>query len=166
MSKHLPEFYFALREDLKSESKFIPTKATKGSAGYDVRAAMEDRKSLVLRAGQKVIIPLGFRTFCPDGWYLELKPRSSSFTKKSLHCLYGTLDTDWEGQNMLAAQFIPDVNSLGTDLVIEFGDALGQIIPKKMHEVEFHEASNGDLDVMFLNRKGTRGVGGFGSTGR
>src|SRR5579871_1231548 len=127
----IPTFYFALREDLKEDKKFLPTKATDKATGWDVRAAFEDRKSIVLRPGQKVLIPLGVRSFCPENWWYELKPRSSSFTKKALSCLIGTIDEDYEGQLMLACQYLPDINSLGKDLVIEFGDALGQIIPKK-----------------------------------
>jgi len=162
----LPKFVFALREDLKDDKKFLPTRATPGSVGWDVRAAFENHSNLIMRPGQKALIPLGFRGFLPEGWWFELKPRSSTFTKKSLHCLYGTIDTDWEGQNMFACQYIPAANSLGQDLIISHGDAIGQIIPKRIHDVEVIEASNEEINKLFASRKGKRGTGGFGSTGR
>ncbi len=160
----IPTYYFATRPDLKDDAQFIPTRATDRATGWDVRAAIAEK--IVLRAGQYAKIPLGIRGFCPDGWWYKLVPRSSTFGKKQLHCLYGTIDEDYEGELIFACQYIPDVSSLSKDLIIEFADALGQIIPEKRFNAKMVQATNEELDALFATRDGTRGAGGFGSTGK
>lgn len=162
----VPTFSFALRQDLVEDKRFLPTRGNEQATGWDVRAAMLDRKSITLRPGQRALIQLGFRAFCPPGWWYELKSRSSSFAKKNLHGHIGTIDEDYEGELLYACQYIPDVSCLAKDLVIDFGDALGQIIPKKRPEVKMIEATNEELDSLFSGRKFSRGTGGFGSTGK
>lgn len=161
----IPIFKFALREDVKNMKEFLPTRAEPMSTGYDVRAAQEDRKNIVLRPGSYVKIPLGFRAFPEQGYWFELKPRSSSFTKKHLHALYGTVDNNYEGNCYFCAQYIPDVSSLATDLVIEFGERIGQIVPVKLQEMNIEEISNEQYDIICKERNGIRGAGGFGASG-
>lgn len=160
----IPTYYFALREDLKNHKEFLPHKANSKDTGWDVRAAFVDQKPLILKPGQKALIPLGIRGFCPEGWWYELKPRSSTFGKKSLHCLYGTIDQTYEGELLLAVHFIPDITDLGKELTIKFGESLGQLIPKKRYHVAMLEKTNEELDTLFAERDDARGTGGFGST--
>lgn len=172
----IPKFKFAVREDLKDCGiDFLPTRATDRSAGWDVKAAFKNKEVLKLYPFETAKIPLGFRGFCPEGWWYELKPRSSSFAKKNLHCLYGTIDCDFEGELLLACQYIPkrqgsycSVCHFDNDnpLIINFGDALGQIIPVKRQEMIVTEVTNEEYDELCKNRKGSRGAGGFGSTGQ
>jgi len=186
MSNLIPTYKFALREDLKEEKQFLPTKAEPKATGWDVRAAMPDRQSLILKPFQHAKIPLGFRGFCPDGWWYELKPRSSTFGKKFLHALYGTIDETYEGELVFACQYIPTFdmqelvyenefefrdkvsliisNSLA-DLVINFGDAIGQIIPIERQEMRVLEISNQEYNSDCEQRDAERRTGGFGSTG-
>jgi dUTPase len=159
----IPVFKFALREDLVNEPQFLPTKGEPMATGWDVRAAQPDRKDLIIRPGQYVKIPMGFRCFCPEGWWYSFLPRSSSFAKKSLHCLTGTIDFSYEDQLLLAAQFLPDVCSLGKELNIKFGEALGQIIPYRLQNMEVNSISNEEFEKLCKERNGTR-KGGFGST--
>lgn len=85
----IPTFKFALREDLKDNKEFLPTLAEPKATGYDVRAALEKSDAVLnIEPFAYVKIPLGFRAFCPEGWWYELKPRSSTFGKKNLHSLY------------------------------------------------------------------------------
>src|SRR5271165_472075 len=162
ISKINPTFKFALREDLKDDKKFLPTRATPVSTGWDVCCAQQNRKQIILRPGQFIKIPLGFRTIAPEGWWLQLAPRSSTFAKKSLHCLYGVLDNDWFGNTVLAAQYIPDVNSLGKDLVLEFGEPIGQLIPFELKTMEIEHISNEQFEEIVKNKKSLRGIQGFG----
>ncbi len=166
-----PIFKFAIRKDLQdSEISFLPTRATPRSAGWDVRAAQQDRNPIIIRAGMMEKIPLGFRTFCPEGWWFELKPRSSTFAKKNLHCLYGTIDEDYEGQLILAVQYIPNLpttsyaNFTPDSIHIEFGEALGQIIPVKRQEMIIEKIPNEEYDYLCKKRNAERGAGGFGSS--
>src|SRR6478609_2688409 len=147
----IPNFKFALREDLVNNKEFLPVKGEPLATGWDVRSTV----NLELRPFEKAIIPLGFRTFCPEGWWFELKPRSSTFGKKQLHCLYGTIDESYEGQLLLACQYIPeaiakyDGSMEGAKiLTINFGDALGQIIPVKRKEMVVEEITNEEYDFL------------------
>lgn len=158
------QFKFALREDLKDDKRFLPQRATPGSAGWDVRCAQEDRKPIILRAGQYAKIPLGFRTIMPKGWWLELRPRSSTMAKKFCHCLYGVLDNDWKSFSCAIIQYIPDINSLGKDLVLNFGDPLCQLIPVKLREMQIKEIDNKTFDEICKSEINLRNQEGFGAT--
>lgn len=188
-----PIFKFALREDLKNDKQFLPTRAELKATGWDVRAAFKDRKSLFIQPFQKIMIPLGIRSFCPEGWWYDLKPRSSTFAKKELHSLYGTIDETYEGELIFACQYIPtltydekwdDVDDLNDGksiwfepesweeycaaniLKIDFGDAIAQIIPRLREEMVVEEVTNQEYDKVCKDRSSIRGTGGFGSTGR
>lgn len=183
----VPEFKFALREDLKEDKRFLPIRAEPKASGWDVKAAMKDRKPLIIRPFEYVKISLGFRAFCPEGWWYELRPRSSTFAKKYLNCLYGVIDQTFENELVLACQYIPEVsfeteticenlsyssesrfNSTtqvsAPNLEINFGDAIGQIIPIRRQEMVVSECSNIEYNEYCKNRGGVRKEGGFGST--
>ncbi len=174
-----PIFKFALREDLQSDKQFLPTRAEPQASGWDVRAALMDRQSVTLLPFDHIKIPLGFRSFCPEGWWYELKPRSSTFAKKHLHSLYGTIDQNFEGELVFACQYLPPLrkgqlligsNYLFSDfmmknqLEIKFGEAIGQLIPKRREEMQVIEVSNQEYEQLCQQRAGIRGSGGFGST--
>jgi dUTPase len=167
-TSNILNFKFALREDLKNNKEFLPTRAEPLATGWDVRAAFPDKDCLRFHPFMKYMIPLGFRAFCPEGWWLELKPRSSSFAKKSLHCLYGTIDESYEGQMFFSCQYIPS-NSLASnpdDLLISHGEALGQLIPVRRKEMLVEEVTNEEFDALCKARNASRGSGGFGSTSK
>lgn len=179
-----PSFKFALREDLKDQKQFLPKRSENRASGWDVFAAMPDKQPLVIKPFQHVKIPLGFRAFCPEGWWFELKPRSSTFAKKYLHSLYGTIDNGFEGQLQFSAQYIPTLTLTGKmyfnsnpsrtwefgppmpePLTIQFQEAIGQIIPVKLQEMEVVDISNEEYDALCAERKGERGTKGFGEMG-
>ncbi len=179
-----PIYKFAIREDLHDVAeKFLPTRATSRATGWDVCAAIKDRNSLNISFGQYVKIPLGFRSFVPEGWWYELKPRSSTFGNKNLHSLYGTIDEDFQGELLFACQYLPNlaIQSHGRawnfdklnflvadkeypDLKIKFGDAIGQIIPIRRQEMIVEDISNEEFDSLCKRRNAERGDGGFGSS--
>ena len=165
-----PVFKFAVCRDL--DDSFLPTKAEALATGWDVRAAWKDALPKTLKINQAVKIPLGIRCFAPAGWWLELKPRSSTFGKKNLHCLIGTIDESYSGELLLAVQYFPapeDADKTALDrkeLVIDFGEALGQLIPVERQEMKVVRITEEELDALVAERKDTRGSGGFGSTGK
>jgi dUTPase len=184
----VPVYKFALREDIRGEKQFLPTRAEPKATGWDVRAAMHDKQSITVAPFQYAKIPLGFRAFCPDGWWLSLKPRSSTFAKKNLHALYGTIDETFEGEMVFACQYIPSMElfelnyftegnptapqrvamfdaSKLPSLTINFGEAIGQLIPIQRQEMEVVEMSNDEYDADSKERDAVRKAGGFGSTG-
>lgn len=166
------------------DPQFLPTRGEPKATGWDVRASLNPGESLTILPMEHVKIPLGFRAFCPEGWWLELRPRSSTFGKKNLHSLYGVIDETYSGQLLFACQYIPQitiVNSLkygyifGVDrvdsqieaepLVINHGDAIGQIVPIKRQEMIVSSVSNEEYEQLCKERNAIRKDGGFGSTG-
>lgn len=182
----IPTFKFALRADLENEKQFLPTRAESKASGWDVKAAFKDHKPLTIKPFEQVKIPLGVRSFCPDGWWYELRPRSSSFAKKNMHALYGVIDETYEGELLFACQYIPPVGYrihqgvINTwhepdpwqfycetnKLTIAFGEPIGQLIPKRRDEMEVLEVTNEEFDALCATRNSERGAGGFGSSDR
>ena len=164
-----PIFKFALREDLRDQPMFVPTKGEPLATGWDVRVALKNgAKELEIIPNQYVKIELGFRTFAPEGWWFELKPRSSSFGKKKLHALYGTIDETYEGELVFAAQYIPENPEWNEPkhLILTHGEAIGQIVPVRRQEMTVESISNEEYDLLCSNRNAIRGAGGFGSTSK
>ena len=174
----VPEFKFALREDLKDHPEFLPTRATDTDTGWDVRVAVEG--GVDLYPFQYKLIDLGFRVFCPEGWYLELRPRSSTHAKKNLNCLYGIVDQDYSGTVFCSCQWSPNVSEAkmyhGTSfhnwavetnniLHLPFGERICQLVPKKRNDAVVSLTSNEEFDRLCAERNAARGAGGFGSTG-
>jgi dUTP pyrophosphatase len=164
----IPIFKFALVEGLSE--LFLPTKGSEKASGWDVRA-VNDHNIFV---GQYAKISLGFRIFAPPDWWLELRPRSSSFAKKNLHALYGVIDCDYEGELVFACQYLPPADAdmryarafPPISLDIKAGEAIGQLIPVKRQEMIVESVSNEEYQRLIAERNSKRGAGGFGSTGK
>lgn len=161
-----PIYKFSLRADLINNKEFLPTRAEPKASGWDVRSAQEDRQPIAFHPFMKYMIPLGFRAFCPEGWWFKIVPRSSTFAKKELDCLYGTVDQNYEGFCYFCVKYSPQ-NALSdhpNTLIVNFGDPIAQIIPVKRQEMLVQEVNNDEYDKLCKERGGQRGTGGFGST--
>lgn len=158
--EELPTFIFAIKEGLSDI--YLPVKGSELATGWDVRAT----EQLLIKAGEYAKIPLGFRVLCPPGWWLELRPRSSSFAKKNLHALYGVIDEDYEGQVVFACQYLPEKSEVPGYLAIQEGEAVGQIIPIRRQEMIVGKVSNEEYEKLCKQRNASRGSGGFGSTSK
>lgn len=160
--KSTPLFQFALREDLKGNPEFLPTKIESSDTGWDVRCA--DRDGALFNGFEHKLISLGIRMFAPKGWWLELRPRSSSHAKKHLHCLYGVIDEGYEKELQFSCQLIAS-DYLPTPLYIPFGERIGQVIPVERQSMVVLPVDNEEFDRLCKERGGQRGTGGFGSSG-
>lgn len=126
-------------------------------------------------------IRLGIRMFAPAGWWLELRPRSSSHAKKHLHCLYGVIDEGYENEILFSCQYIPPPlsttheycdgchrNIVGINwdkkLKLDYGEKIGQVVPVRRQDMQVEVISLEEFDKLREERKGARGEGGFGST--
>jgi dUTPase len=159
----IPNFKFALREDLKDRKEFLPTKAEPYATGYDVRAALySDEPTLIINPGDYFKIRLGFRAIPENGWWFQLHPRSSSFAKKNMHNLIGIIDEHYSDEVLFAGQYLP-TDMIDSQLKISQGDAIGQIIPIKRVDFQVTEISNKEYDDLCKQRISFRN-GGFGST--
>jgi len=160
----LPVFKFALRNDV--DMSFLPKKGEFLATGWDVRCA--EPKGVLFHPGEMATIRLGFRMFAPEGWWLELRPRSGTFVKKSIHALYGVIDETYENELLFAARYLPapvPAPLIAPDLFIDYGERIGQVIPVRRQEMIVEAITNEAYDKACETRSASRGTGGFGSTG-
>jgi dUTPase len=76
------------------------------------------------------------------------------------------IDNSYEGECILALRYSPDCRGMCQDLVIKFGDPLGQLIPYRLQEMCVQKISNNEYDEMCEKRGAQRKDGGFGSTSK
>ncbi len=147
-----------LRLDGADRDVPLPSYETAGAAGADVRAnlAEADRGAgLVLQPMQRAIVPTGMSVEIPEGFEMQVRPRSGLAFKHGLTLVNtpGTIDSDYRGP--LGVLMI----NLGTEPVsIAHGDRIAQLIVAPVVQARFEWAEA-------LGETG-RGAGGFGSTGR
>lgn len=158
-SDNVPEFKFCLEDGLGDE--FLPTRAHDTDAGWDVRAA----EDVTLYDGEYKLISTGIKCFAPSGWWLELRPRSSCFGKLHLGTLYGVIDSTYEGTIYLAVRFNKDPSQDNKFINIKKGDRIGQLIPRKVQNMDMSIVSSDEFKKLCEERGGKRGAGGFGSSG-
>ena len=130
-----------------------PSYATEGSAGLDIRAALNDR--LTLQPMQIEMIPTNISVEIPEGFELQVRPRSGLAVKHGIGILNspGTIDSDYRGEIKIIL-----INFSKEEYVIHPGDRIAQLVLSKVYKAEMKEEPN-------LNHS-KRGAGGFGHTGR
>ena len=147
-----------LREDWADPAIPLPAYATAGSAGADIRANLlpEDRAGgFTLDPFHRAIVPTGLRVAIPDGYEMQIRPRSGLALKHgiTLPNTPGTIDSDYRGPLGVAL-----VNLGRAPYTIHHGDRIAQMILAPVVQMRFDEvASLPPTD---------RGEGGFGSTGK
>ena len=128
----------------------MPAYATSGAAGMDICAA----ESLTLRAGKRHAVATGFAFAIPDGYEVQVRPRSGLALKHGITCLNtpGTIDSDYRGEVKVILANLGD-----EDFVINTGDRIAQIVVAPVTQGIMVE-----VDALDDTERGT---GGFGSTG-
>lgn len=138
---------------INKSSNSLPGYSTPLSAGMDIRANIE--KSIIIRPGERKLVPTGLFFEIPDGFEVQVRPRSGLAIKHGITVLNspGTIDADYRGEVCVI------LINLGTeDFEIVSGDRIAQMVVAK------HEKCSWEL-VEELNTT-ERGVGGFGHTGK
>ena len=135
----------------------LPSYETSGAAGADVRANFDkaDRAGLTLDPGERVLVPTGLACQIPEGFEIQVRPRSGLALKYGLTLVNtpGTIDSDYRGP--LGVIMI----NLGNEPVtIDHGDRIAQLVVAPVVQARIDEVN--DLTGT------SRGGGGFGSTGR
>jgi dUTP pyrophosphatase len=132
----------------------LPGYATPLSAGMDVRAALIQQRVTIL-PGERQLIPTGLQVQIPEGYEIQVRPRSGLAIKYGITMLNspGTIDADYRGEIMVIA-----INHSDEPFVIEHGERIAQLIVAAVVQANIIEAESLD--------ETSRGEGGFGSTGR
>ena len=132
----------------------IPTYASEGSAGLDLRACIND--PVVINPGETELIPTGISIFIKDSGYAGLiLPRSGLGHKHGivLGNLVGLIDSDYQGE-----LFISTWNRGTSSFTINTLDRIAQLVIVPVSQASFNLVSD--------YAKSDRGDGGFGSTGK
>ena len=130
-----------------------PHYATSGAAGMDIAAAIDE--VLTLGPGARAAVPTGIRCAIPQGFEIQVRPRSGLALKHGITVVNapGTIDSDYRGEIKILL-----VNLGDKPFTIARGDRIAQLVVAPIALAEIVTVT--DLD-------GTaRGAGGFGSTGR
>jgi len=132
----------------------LPEYASKGSAGLDLRACVDE--TITLNPGDTTLIPTGLSIYIEDPGYAGMiLPRSGLGHKHGivLGNLVGLIDSDYQGQ-----LFVSCWNRGDTPFEIELGARIAQLVIVPVLQVGFSRVEE------FTETE--RGSGGFGSTGR
>jgi dUTP pyrophosphatase len=130
----------------------LPGPASPGSAGVDLRAAIGDE--VVIRPGERLLVPTGLVLEIPPGWEGQVRPRSGLALRHGIGILNapGTIDSDYRGEVGVIL-----VNLGEAPFALNRGDRIAQLVIGRVESVEWVESESLD---------GTdRASGGFGSTG-
>lgn len=132
----------------------LPTRATEGSAGLDLRACLQE--PLTLEPGQSELVPAGFAIHIADPGHAALiLPRSGLGHKHGivLGNLVGLIDSDYQGEIMISCW------NRGRDaFTIEVGERIAQLVVVPVQQAEFK--------IVQEFPQSARGAGGFGHTGK
>ena len=137
------------------ESLNLPSYETLGASGADIRACLEKKKDVVIAPGERVLIPTGLAVDIPQGFEIQVRPRSGLSFKTSLMVINspGTIDSDYRGEVKIL------LGNLGkTNEIIKHGDRVAQWVLSPIVQAGF--------SVVDFLTKTERGAGGFGHTGR
>ncbi|MFI3266599.1 MAG: dUTP diphosphatase [Rikenellaceae bacterium] len=130
----------------------LPQYETAQAAGLDIRANITE--SITLKPLERAMVPTGLYVELPDGYEIQVRPRSGLAAKKGLTVLNspGTIDPDYRGEiRVILVNLSPD------DFVLEPGERIAQMVVAKFERVE--------LEAVEELSQSDRGAGGFGSTG-
>ena len=128
----------------------LPAYATPGAAGMDVVAA----ENLTLRPGARHAVATGFAVAIPQGYEIQVRPRSGLALKKGITVPNspGTVDSDYRGEVKVIL-----LNHSEDNFQIQRGDRIAQLVLAPVTIAAWDE-------VEYLDET-QRGEGGFGSTG-
>lgn len=131
----------------------LPAYATAGSSGMDIRAFLDMQKSL--QPLERALIPTGIFVELPDGYEIQVRPRSGLAVKQGITCLNtpGTIDADYRGEIKIIL-----INLSQEEQVINPGDRIAQMVVQKVEKAVWKQVE--ELEVT------ERNAGGFGHTGK
>ncbi len=157
--------------ELCKEDAVLPKYANPGDAGMDVYAA----ESIIIAPGETVVVPTGLKLAMPEGYEIQVRPRSGISFKTPLRVPNspGTIDSGYRDElgiiiSNSSDMDVPDntmspftldekENRKGT-YIIRKGDRIAQIVLQVVPKMEFTVVNS-------VGEIGSNRGGGFGSTG-
>ena len=130
----------------------LPSYESASAAGMDLRVALES--PLTILPGQRVLLPTGLKLAIPEGYEVQIRPRSGLAIKHGITMLNspGTIDADYRGEIKVIL-----INHGDEPFVIEHEMRIAQMVVAQYQRIEFK---------LVKELTGSeRGSGGFGSTG-
>jgi dUTP pyrophosphatase len=131
----------------------LPAYETVASAGMDLRANLSD--GLLLKSGERLLVPTGLFIALPEGYEAQIRPRSGLAFKHGITVLNspGTIDADYRGEVKVLL-----INHGAEDFEIKDGERIAQMVIAAHARIEWNSVN--ELEET------ERGAGGFGSTGK
>lgn len=131
----------------------VPAYMTELAAGMDICALPEE--DLVLRPGERALVPTGLAFEIPPGYEIQVRPRSGLAIKHGIALVNspGTIDADYRGEVCVIM-----INHGHKDFLVKAGDRIAQLVLAPVFQAEIQLVSE-------LNTT-ARGEGGFGHTGQ
>lgn len=151
MNNSLTIKFLRLRPEQDKDISF-PQYMTPFSAGMDICAAPET--PITLKPKDIELIPTGFAMAIPDGFEVQIRPRSGIAVKHGIGLINspGTIDSDYRGEVKIAV-----INLGKNEFTINRGDRIAQMIINKIYRAR--------LDIVEQLDDTDRSSGGFGHTG-
>lgn len=137
---------------IKNNQFDLPVYETKGSAGVDLQANIEN--PVILRPLERALIPTGLFLEIPEGYEAQVRARSGLAIKHGISLVngIGTIDSDYRGEIKVIL-----INLGDKDFTINNGDRIAQMI--------FIKHEQADFELVEELQDTERGEGGFGHTG-
>ncbi|MBC7903927.1 MAG: dUTP diphosphatase [Gemmatimonadaceae bacterium] len=138
---------------INASSNPLPSYATAGSAGMDLRANLE--APIVLQPLERKMIPTGLFIELPNGYEAQVRPRSGLAIKQGITCLNspGTVDADYRGEIKIIL-----INLSDQPQTVAHGERIAQMIVKPVEQISWEAVT--ELGITDRNE------GGFGHTGK
>lgn len=129
----------------------LPEYQTPQSAGLDVRAHLD--APVVIAPMKRAMIPTGLYVELPEGYEMQVRPRSGLAAKHGVTVLNtpGTIDADYRGEIRIIL-----VNLSDEPFTVEPGERIAQLVVARYTRIEWAECDS--------LSESERGEGGFGST--
>ena len=145
-----PDIAIAIQRLPHGAGLALPSYATDGAAGMDIVSA----EDVILAYGSRHAVATGFAMAIPQGYEVQVRPRSGLALKHGVTCLNtpGTIDSDYRGEVKVIL-----ANLGNTPFPIKRGDRIAQLVPAPVQHAVLNEVASLE--------KTLRGAGGFGSTG-
>lgn len=161
-----------------SENAIIPIYAKEGDSGFDVAAV----ETVVIKPGETKKIPIGLGFEIPNGYELQIRPRSGITTKTKLRVQLGTIDAGYRGEVNVIVDNTNDIKRIS--LIEKFRKWQAKRRGQYSHKGELHEEGTYVIDIGTRIAQGVivpvvqasleevdrlsesdRGKSGFGSSG-